>query len=184
MRYYVLRLIGSVILSRKLFKDLESLLAAKNLDGRIWTLLYRGSRDGFRSSDFHAKCNHKAKTLTIMKDTSGKIFGGYTFSQWNCGARFEGDPNAFIFSLANSLYKKIVFNTNHNYGQAIYWHSRHGPTFGGGYDLYISDNCNQNTDSTTCLGNTYANPEMAVSSTFLTGSKNFKVKEIEVFQKQ
>jgi len=32
-----------------------------------WTLLYRGTRDGFGSDDFHSRCNGHANTLTILK---------------------------------------------------------------------------------------------------------------------
>jgi hypothetical protein len=42
------------------------------------SLLYRGSRDGFRGADFHAKCDDKGATVTIVKSTEGRIFGGYS----------------------------------------------------------------------------------------------------------
>jgi hypothetical protein len=32
-----------------------------------WSLLYRGTRDGFDSNDFHSKCDGHVKTLTIVK---------------------------------------------------------------------------------------------------------------------
>jgi len=32
-----------------------------------WTLLYRGSRDGFGASDFHEKCDGHSNTLTLVK---------------------------------------------------------------------------------------------------------------------
>jgi hypothetical protein len=32
-----------------------------------WSLLYRGSRDGFEPRDFHSKCDGKSPTLTIFK---------------------------------------------------------------------------------------------------------------------
>ena len=31
---------------------------------------------------FHAKCDKKFKTLTIVKSTNGNIFGGYTSADW------------------------------------------------------------------------------------------------------
>ena len=36
------------------------------------TLLYRGSRDGFLSSDFHEKCDGKTNTIALVKP-KGKI---------------------------------------------------------------------------------------------------------------
>ena len=32
-----------------------------------WSLLYRGSRDGFGAADFHSKCDSHKNTLTILK---------------------------------------------------------------------------------------------------------------------
>jgi hypothetical protein len=44
-----------------------------------WSLLYRGSRDGFGAVDFHSKCDGHSNTLTIIKAAeSSYIFGGYT----------------------------------------------------------------------------------------------------------
>ena len=39
-----------------------------------WTLLYRESRDGFGAKMFHALCDGKLRTLTIVKSTNGNIF--------------------------------------------------------------------------------------------------------------
>ena len=67
-----------------------------------WCLLYRGSRDGFRSKDFHLKCDGKAWTLTICKALkSGYIFGGYTQAKWESPPsskyRFVTDPQCVSF---------------------------------------------------------------------------------------
>ena len=32
-----------------------------------WSLLYRGTRDGFGSDDFHSKCDGHSNTLTLLK---------------------------------------------------------------------------------------------------------------------
>jgi len=40
--------------------------------------LYRASRDGFEASKFHEKCDNKGATLTIIRNTIGRIFGGFT----------------------------------------------------------------------------------------------------------
>ena len=38
----------------------------------------RGSVDGFKFNTFIEKCSNKNKTVTIVKETDGKVFGGYT----------------------------------------------------------------------------------------------------------
>ncbi len=53
-----------------------------------WSLLYRGTRDGFRSLDFHSKCDGHSQALTILKaKQSSYIFGGFTTVSWESQAR-------------------------------------------------------------------------------------------------
>ena len=93
--------------------------------------------------------------------------------------------NAFLFSLKNNdnqHYKMTVKSP----GYAIYCRSTYGPTFGGGRDLRISDNCHVNTYSYSDLGHTYKLPTGYVYGTdqakcLLAGAYNFKVDEYEVF---
>ena len=66
---------------------------------------------------------------------------------------------------------------------AMYHNSSFGPTFGGGRDFRIASDANNNSNSCSysILGYTYELPP-GQTNTFLVGSKNFKVSEIEVFQ--
>ena len=59
--------------------------------------------------------------------------------------------------------------------------STYGPTFGGSHDLHIANDANNNSNSESNLGHTYELPP-GQTNTFLVGSKNFKVSEIEVFE--
>jgi hypothetical protein len=68
-------------------------------------LKYRASRDGFKESDFHTKCDGIGNTLTVIKAKSGNIFGVFTEQEWNSNSEFITDPNAFIFSLINKREK-------------------------------------------------------------------------------
>jgi hypothetical protein len=40
------------------------------------TLLYRASRDGYNAVNFHAKCDNRGKTVTIIKTKKNYVFGG------------------------------------------------------------------------------------------------------------
>ena len=96
----------------------------KNLENI--SLLYRGSRDGFKASDFHRLCDNKGETLVIIKSTDNYIFGGYTSinwesTEWNgqCGeknnARREGHGLEFIFTLKIHIIfhlQNIIFKKN------------------------------------------------------------------------
>ena len=59
--------------------------------------------------------------------------------------------------------------------------------FGGGHDLYISNDCNSNTKSYSDLGDSYEAPDgfkyqSGQARSYLAGSLNFSVSEIEVYK--
>ena len=154
-----------------------------------WTLLYRGSRDGFGADMFHAKCDGKLKTLTIVKSTNGNIFGGYAAVDWTpvyFSLCFKRDPNAFLFSLVNKDNQPIKLKCNRN-GFAIFCNHYYSATFGGcSHDLCIAGKANVNQTSYSNLGHIYLHPKYAYGSaeakSFLAGSFKFQISEIEVFQ--
>jgi hypothetical protein len=47
-----------------------------------FNLLWRGSRDGFGAKEFHRRCDGRANTLTLIVDTDGNVFGGFTSVEW------------------------------------------------------------------------------------------------------
>ena len=63
---------------------------------------------------------------------------------------------------------------------AIFCDSSCGPTFGGGHDLYISNDANTSGSSKSSLGYSYQLPT-GQQRTFFTGAKNFNVTDYEVF---
>lgn len=154
------------------------------------TLLYRGSRDGFKSSDFHAKCDNIPNTLAIIKSKSN-IFGGFTTQTWEPSNTYKEDPDAYLFSLENKLNTPLHmrFLSEQKPCNAIYCGANYSVTFGAGLfgksDLYISSNANSNRDSLSNLGFSYKFDKYARGSdearSFLAGSANFQISEIEVF---
>ena len=67
--------------------DQNQVQTLRNVLGFPDCLLYRGSRDGWLSSDFHKHCDNKGPTVTLIKvvTTGAKyIFGGYTDQSWDC----------------------------------------------------------------------------------------------------
>jgi hypothetical protein len=152
-----------------------------------WTLLYRASSHGFSSQNFHSHCDNKANTLTVIKTTNGNIFGGFTQQTWE-GSGYKIDNNAFLFGLVNQENNPIKMKIKSGGQNAIYCHSGYGPTFGNGHDFYIASNSNLNQTSYSNLGVSYQqHPTHACGTTqaqsFLAGSYNFQVSEIEVFSK-
>jgi hypothetical protein len=148
-----------------------------------WSLLYRATRDGFGSNDFHTKCDGHSSTLTILKaKRTSYIFGGFTAVSWASSGRWKSDPNAFIFSFVNKENKPIKMKIDPNHLQyAIYCHSGNGPTFGGGCDIHVGDNAHTKMNNYTDFYNTYKHPQCLTD-----GAKKvfFELDEIEVYQKE
>lgn len=180
------RLIKSGILNSDQAKELMKLCGFP--ENEKWYLAYRGSRDGFGAKDFHSKCDGVAKTLTVIKTANDNIFGGYTETSWSQSGSYKSDPNAFLFSLVNKKTMPVKMKVSHGYDSySIYCSSHCGPTFGGGHDLYISDNANTNMSNYSNLGHSYKHSQLVYgtteSNTFLADSYNFKVSEVEVFSR-
>jgi hypothetical protein len=156
-----------------------------------WTLLYRGTSDGFRPCDFHSKCDGHSNILTILKaNGSGFIFGAFTTAKWESCERpgkMKSDQKAFIFSLTNKDNKPVKMKVDpRRHETAIYCHSSIGPSFGG--DIFIANNSNTAMNSYSKLGYSYSHPQYAQGAneakTFMAGSHKFQLDEIEVYQKE
>ena len=160
--------------------------------GKKWELKYRASKDGFKSTDFHTKCDGIGNTLTVIKAKSGNIFGGFTEQEWHSIGEFVTDPKAFIFSLVNKEEKPFKILCSNGGRDAIYCGLNRGPCFGGeGYcikDICIDTDSNLNKTSDCDLGFSYRHPDYVQDTdkaqNILAGSQYFETLEIEVFAKQ
>lgn len=179
----------STILSPRLLVSLNQLCG---LDLKSWSLVYRASRDGFGAKDFHNKCDGVTKTLTVIKATSGNIFGGFTEKSWRSQIEYVQDPKAFIFSLVNKEQKPFKAMCLHNGQNAIVNDSTAGPCFGATFDGKVEDICiysdsNANDSSYACFGYAYQHPDFKQSidwdQTILAGTQHFQTTEIEVYSK-
>jgi hypothetical protein len=159
----------------KLFEDFKQ---------KQFTLLWRGSRDGFRPRDFHSRCDGHPNTLTVILDTKGNIFGGFTPVEWESDRKYKADPSmkSFLFTLKNPdnvPARRFALQAEEN-DEAIFCRPDCGPHF---CDICVYDNCNANTlNFTSRFGRTYANDTGLDKDAFFTGSGHFQVKEIEVFE--
>lgn len=147
---------------------------------REFKLIYRATRDGFSSTNFHHKCDSIPNTLMLVRSENGSVFGGYTVQTWSPSGSWKNDPQAFIFSFKgpNSNLTKIRV-TKAQY--AINPQLDRIAHFGLNGDLFIANNCNLNMNSFAQLNDSYA-LNVSDSQKYLTGETHFKVVEIEVFQ--
>jgi len=153
---------------------------------KSFSLLWRGSRDGFDAAAFHRLFDGKANTVTVIKNTNGFIFGGFTSIPWksSCGV-YQADNSAFLFSLTNPSNSPLKLKVNPAQS-AVLHSSSYGPTFGGGHDLYVSSLSNTNRDSYMNLHSyEFLNGKSGnEGGKFIVGGTDnkFKTVEIEVFQ--
>jgi hypothetical protein len=121
----------------------------------------------------------------VILDTEGNIFGGFTPVEWESNSGYKADDSrkSFLFPLRNPNNipaRKFALKAE-NKAVAINCNSEYGPYFGAG-DIAVFDNCNRNKNSWTSLGSVYANDTGLSASIVFTGSFNFRVNEIEVFE--
>ena len=97
---------------------------------------------------------------------------------------YSSASKAFVFSLYNVKgYNPVKLTQYQNQQYAVYRCSSYGPTFGGGHNIYISDNAKSNQHSYTECGSMYSNPAgySAGHCNFFTGSLYFSPSDIEVY---
>jgi hypothetical protein len=177
----VIPAIPSVPFTSTILSELPSILS--EFGKKRWTLHYRGTRDGFKGSDFHAKCDGCVNTITIIETTKGYLFGGFTTIGWDSNNSYKRDDRreSFLFTIRNPhniSSRKFALS---NPSQAILCYPSYGPTFGNGWDIHVADNSNSNTNSYSNLGSGYVNDTGVNGREVFTGECNFTVKEIEVF---
>ena len=102
--------------------------------------------NGTSSKDFHKHCDNQGPTLTLVKTTKNKIFGGFTPLDWDITGIDKIDENnqTFVFSL-NLMKKYDLINKEKS---AICCNKEYGPSFGVS-DFFIESNMKN--------GETYAN---------------------------
>ena len=144
-----------------------------------FNLLFSTNKDNDSASTFHYYCDGIFPTVTVVLDTTGRRFGGYSTQSWcqsAVGANYSRAPGSFIFNLSNKQkYDLEEFNI-----YAIYRHNSYGPTFGGGHTLYISNSCKSNSNS---YCNKYTSYKTGDNNLFgNSGQTNFQVSNYEVYQ--
>lgn len=181
--------IDSLILAQEKNKEYLYEKLSEWCDSKGFELLYRGTRDGFHVNDFHRMCDNKGRSLTLLKNASGHIFGGFASVSWDSPLRctYMRAPGSFLFTLTN-MYEieptKFLLR-DEDCACAVEHDEIWGPIFGSGRDLIISSYCNTN-NSYTAFPRTYIDPTGKGRSIFTsdasTINNSFQLHEIEVFK--
>lgn len=174
-------LASSCCFDSQIIHDIPSIF--KEFQSKFIRLLYRGSRDGFGSSDFHKKCDGIGNTLTLIESSKHHIFGGYTPCVWDStsGDVYDQSCQSFLYTLRNPhnlAARKFALVAGN---RAILCTKTDGPSFGTGTDIRILDGCNSRSDNYLCFGGSYRNDTGLNGQTVFDGGFYYTVHEIEVF---
>ena len=169
---------GSVILNEE-----EKILLSEWVNPKKplkFNLVFSTQKDGPSTSTFHMHCDGVSPTITIVMDTNGNKFGGYTTSSWaqpSPSSGYARDTDAFVFNLS----KKLKYIQPDKYGKySIYRDIDSGPTFGYSFTLKIDKNCPNNSSSYTKATQDYKTDNKNLINS--TGNSNFQVSYYEVYR--
>ena len=138
-----------------------------------------GSEHNFRASAFHQHCDNKGPTLSVILSDKERLFGGFTKANWDIQqhGKYSVDNEAFLIQ----FNERIKLKHKNNGTNAIHYNNSYMSTFGGGADIYICDQANTSNSSYCEINNTCYEFPQGKDKTWLAGSYNFKVLEIEVY---
>ena len=146
-------------------------------------LIYRATKDGSSSNDFHNKCDNQESTICLFKNDKGNIFGGYASISWQNNGGYQSASDSFLFTLTNIHGTQPTKFPNSNSSYSLYFNSGYGPTFGDGHDIYTGSKLiNQNIS--TGFPHSYQD-KLSKGYSIFSGNLNtssFQFKELEVFK--
>ena len=145
-----------------------------NKDASVhFRLLYKKSRDGSSTKDFHKHCDNKGETLILIETTEGRKFGGVAYDSWDTNGNWRKNAKDFVFSL--DLNKKYNYSGE---GFSTLGDLNSGFTFGNNkVDEIDIGFKNESLEE----GISKSSQSFKTNNELNNGKKNFKTKEIEVY---
>lgn len=121
---------GGSLLSAQGASAIFKFLAQTKCDSskKQWRLIYKASKDGFSSQNFHNFCDNQGETITVIKSSNGYIFGGYNPVNWTSSSVYTNDMKTFLFSLVNAKgFNPTLIPSISGKGNSTYGCSTYGP---------------------------------------------------------
>jgi hypothetical protein len=170
-----------------------------------WELIYKATKDGFDSADFHRHCDNKGPTITVIQtDANSSLFGGFTSQSWSSPTQTKSnayfqqsvpiikycyDHLAFLFTLVNvnQIHPRKFPIKEETVEYATLHYSDYGPCFGGVTQSSSSEQLQAdiliNSDGSLSINfpKRYSDNTGVGSKIFLTG-QNDRVTDLEVYQ--
>ncbi|KAK8808473.1 hypothetical protein WA158_008374 [Blastocystis sp. Blastoise] len=182
--------INSTIIEKKRFETpLVNWLGKE----KRWKLLFRASEYDYFVFFFHNYCDNKGETVTLIKhighNNHMNIFGGYTDQSWESRTSNCDKPASkeFLFTLSNEHGIPPTQYLHNGTGNGIYCSSSYGPTFGGGKDIVIVNNCHATNDNAYNNSNSFTTVNTPQKSSLFVNTNNsdtqnyFTVEDYEVW---
>ena len=151
-----------------------------------YNLIYRATKDGDASKNFHSKCDFIGPNIILIKTKEDFIFGGFTTKSWKhlfkdinkdepeLGTELK-DEKAFGFSINE---KKIYNNGNPN-ESIIYCNNNYGPIFKSYFKIF--NECLKNGGLCGKKEESYfvgQEKDYEING----GKEKFDIEELEIFQ--
>ncbi len=137
-------------------------------------LKYKASYDGDNAYTFHRLCDGISPTLTVIKTTNGKMFGGYTEAKWVSTFSYVEDDKAFLFKMIKNKFKAFDIVES---CYALRCKKELGPSFGE-KDIYINNKFLSTEGSTELSSYSMDDPYELIDEDY---NSNFSIKDIEVY---
>ncbi|XP_033734785.1 interferon-induced protein 44-like [Pecten maximus] len=101
--------------------------------------VYSAKEDGCSAVEFHKKCDNIGATLTLIYNSAGEVYGGYTSVSWQSVPTKQPvyDNTAFLCLLRKEGKTDAMKYQINLPPSAIMLDSQSGPTFGSGPDLQV-----------------------------------------------
>jgi len=147
------------------------------------TLLWKNSVHAGGNINFHAQCDNKGPTITVVR-MADRIFGGVTSVSWNSTNSPRCDPYAFLFVIFDDKARNpIKFPSKKTVFSVFSGDNNWGPTFGqNGQNLDLFLNLANLPLSSSNIGVHYDLPNGETANTVLAGSPvNWNIIDIEIF---
>ncbi len=112
----------------------------------LFSFTYRGSNHGFSASAFHKLCDSMPHTLTIVRSTTGHIFGGFNSKAWDSSGNSQYSY-AWLFALQSftegDMPRKLFTTGSRHHNTAVKNIPSNGPVFGDDFSkITIATNNN------------------------------------------
>lgn len=131
---------GSPVFSLGGVRDMAVLTLGTWFQNRKSELLYRGSRDGFAASVFHAMCDGMGPTVTLFVSDRGNVFGGFTSKSWSVDGGKVEDREAFLFTLVCGNRLRVERFPVAVARRAVFHSGLCGPSFGKRTEIRVQSN--------------------------------------------